>query len=170
MCTTTGTGVGRKPPPAKGAKRPMPEVGTYCVGRLAKILFALPFWKFRPYWRAVPRSEVHWLLALAPTFWPVPVTVSSFGWLVLKITVLAAVVADETVFSPTLASCSSQPFFESRSDCASACVVPAGQLEALCRQPFVISERLVSAITAGGLLGEVTSASVRLPMLKSFSM
>src|SRR5438309_10251037 len=104
----------------------------------------LPFWKLRPYWRAVPRSEVHWLLAFAPTFDPVPVTVSSFGWLVLKITVLAAVVAEETVFSPTLASCRSQPFFESRSACACACVVPDGQFAAFCRQPFVMSERLLS--------------------------
>src|SRR5437868_12145314 len=109
----------------------------------------LPFWKLRPYWRAVPRSEVHWLLAFAPTFWPVPVTVSCFGWLVLKITVLAAVVAEETVFSPTLASCRSQPFLASRSACAAACVVPAGHSVAVCRQPLVISERLLSPITAG---------------------
>src|SRR5256885_16486253 len=91
------------------------------------MLFALPFRKFKPYCRAVPRSDVHWLPALAPTFWPVPVTVSSFGWLVLKITVLAAVVAEETVFSPSFASRRSQPFLASRSVCASPCVVPDGQ-------------------------------------------
>src|SRR5690242_7931846 len=84
----------------------------------------LPFWKLRPYWRAVPRSDVHWLLAFEPTFWLEPVTVSCFGWLVLKITVLAAVVAEETVFSPTLvgAKRNFQPSFESRSACAAACV------------------------------------------------
>src|SRR5882724_1279926 len=101
----------------------------------------LPFWKFKPYCRAVPRSDVHALLALAPTFWPVPVTVSSFGWLVLKITVLAAVVAEDTVFSPTLvgANRNFQPFAASSAACACACVVPDAQSVASCKQPFVMS-------------------------------
>src|SRR4051812_29471963 len=150
----------------------MPAVGTYCVGRLVKMLFELPFWKFRPYWRAVPRSDVQALLAFAPTFWPVPVTVSCFGWLVLKITVLAAVVADETVFSPTLLSCSSQPLAASSAACAAACVaaVAGEHNDTLCRQPLVMSERLLSVIAAGGVLGDTMSAGARVPMFRSFSM
>src|SRR5690348_3261049 len=106
----------------------------------------LPVWKFRPYWRAVPRSEVHELLAFVPVFVVVPVTVSCFGWLVLKITVLAAVVADETVFSPTLVGAKRyfQPFAESSEACACAWVTPAGQSEACCRQPSVMSNRSLS--------------------------
>src|SRR3954468_5804200 len=150
----------------------MPAVGTYCVGRLVKMLFALPLRKFKPYCRAVPRSEVHWLLALEPTFWAVPVTVSCLGWLVLKITVFAAVVAEEMVFSPTLFNCSSQPFLASRSAGAAACPAAlAGEHnDTLCRQPLVMSERLLSPITAGGLLGEVTSAVAREPMFGSLIM
>src|SRR5689334_24707063 len=71
---------------------------------------AFPFEKDTPYWRAVPRSEVHELPEPLPTFCEVPVTVSCLGWLVLKITVPAAVVAEAMVFSPVLASCIIQPF------------------------------------------------------------
>src|SRR2546421_9343124 len=115
----------------------------------------LPFWKLRPYWRAVPRSEVHWLLAFAPTFVPVPVTVSCFGWLVLKITVLAAVVAEDTVFSPTLvgAKRNFQPFAASSEACACACVTPPGQSEACCKQPSVMSNRLLSTMGVTVALG-----------------
>src|SRR4051812_40612729 len=107
----------------------------------------LPFWKLRPYWRAVPRSEVHWLLAFAPTFVAVPVTVSSFGWLVLKITVLAAVVAEDIVFSPTLVGANKnfQPFAASRKPCACVWVMPE-QSEDCCKQPLVMSNRSLSTI------------------------
>src|SRR5690349_11268762 len=124
----------------------------------------LPFWKLRPYWRAVPRSDVHWLLAFAPTFWLEPVTVSCFGWLVLKITVLAAVVAEETVFSPTLvgAKRNFQPIAASSADCAADWVVPPGQSEACCKQPLVMSYRLLSPTVTGGE-ADATMAGVIVP-------
>ena len=134
---------------------------------------ALPFEKETPYWRAVPRSEVQELPVLLPTFCEVPVTVSCFGWLVLKITVLAAVVAEDTVFSPMLVGAKRyyQPFLASRSACASACVANGVvQSEASCRQPLVISERSLSPMTAGGLLGEVTSAGASVPVFTSLIM
>src|SRR5437868_9004585 len=113
------------------------------------MLAALPFWKLMPYWRAVPRSDTHELPALLPTLATVPVTVSCFGWLVLKITVPAAVVAGAIVFSPVFASCIIQPEAASSAAEALVCVCPPEQSVESCRQPVVMSDRPDSAIAAG---------------------
>src|SRR4051812_9839975 len=118
-----------------------------------------------PYCRAVPRSEVQKLPAFAPTFCAVPDIVSCLGWLVLKITVPAEVVAVAMVFSPVLASCSIQPLAASRSAAACVWVCPEEQVDAVCRQLLVTSNRLLSVMAAGAVL-----AAVRLPVLRSLNM
>src|SRR5712691_4285993 len=138
------------------------------------MLVAVASWKLSPYWRAVPRSEVQAFF----DDWPV-VDVSSFGWLVLKITEPAAVVAVAIVFSPILTSCIFQPLalFSAvlAAAWASAWVCPAPTVQLLsCRQLLVTSKRsvleLVSVITAGGELGEVMSATASEPTLRSLNM
>src|SRR5690349_4257009 len=130
---------------------------------------AFPFEKDTPYWRAVPRSEVHELPEPLPTFCEVPVTVSCLGWLVLKITVPAAVVAEAMVFSPVLASCIIQPFAASSAAAALVCVCEPLQLAELCRQPLVMSDRSLSVIAAGKTMLAPVEGVV-LPALVSYTV
>src|SRR5678815_3120601 len=96
-----------------------------------------------PYWRAVPRSDTQALADLLPVLAAVPVTVSCFGSLVLKITVPAAVVAVATVFSPVFGNSIFQPLLPASFSALfkPSCVSPLelSQLAAACRQLLVRS-------------------------------
>src|SRR6185369_6132952 len=154
ICTITGTGEGRKPPPAATNDRSAVETPLTPFSSVV----AVAFWKFTRYSRAMPRLLPH-----------APPPALAEGWLVLNSVVPATVVDEPTVFSPA-ASVTFQP----REACNCACARAAWELlhtVVSCRQLLVASNRPLGAVTASKVVSVTVAWPVASsPVLRSLNM